>query len=52
VRLEVGSLRVSPEGELKNRHSWKAETLAQRFDVRRDDPEILGDERQVIEREG
>jgi hypothetical protein len=40
----VGVSRISIEGKLKHFRSWNTELVAQCANVRRDHPEILGDE--------
>ena len=48
VRPEIRRLRIGPERKLEDRHSGESELLAQRFDLRRDDAEVLRDERQLL----
>ena len=52
VRQEAGRLRIGPERELEQLDPREPEPRAQRLHLRRDHPEILGDERQLAERGG
>ena len=51
MRLEGGRLGVGAERELEDCHPWKLQPLTKRLNVRRDHPEVLGHERQLVNTE-